>query len=218
MANKIILKKSSVTSKVPLTTDLEFGELALNYADGRLYFKKSDGTTIDFFTTATAAVSSVDGNTGDVTSAQLLTAIKKEDGVSSGLDADLLDGQHGAYYLDWANVTNKPTTVELEHSQISSNSATTSSVSQVSVDSFPSATYRSAKYYVQMTSGSAYHVIEISLLHDGTDVNLVQYGEIRTGASLGTFDASITSGTLNLLFTPTNATTTVKLTRTAIEV
>lgn len=49
MSSNIILKKSSVVSKVPLTTDLEFGELALNYADGKLYYKKSDGTTIDSF-------------------------------------------------------------------------------------------------------------------------------------------------------------------------
>jgi len=41
MSNKIILKKSSVGAKVPLTTDLEYGELALNYADGKLYFKDS---------------------------------------------------------------------------------------------------------------------------------------------------------------------------------
>ena len=32
------------------------------------------------------------------TSAQLLTSIKTVDGASSGLDADLLDGQHGAHY------------------------------------------------------------------------------------------------------------------------
>lgn len=49
MANKIVLKKSSVTNKVPLTTDLDYGELALNYADGKLYYKKSDGTTVDSF-------------------------------------------------------------------------------------------------------------------------------------------------------------------------
>lgn len=30
------------------------------------------------------------------------------DGASSGLDADLLDGQEGSYYLDWTNATNKP--------------------------------------------------------------------------------------------------------------
>jgi len=41
MSNKIILKKSSVGAKVPLTTDLEYGELAVNYADGKLYFKNS---------------------------------------------------------------------------------------------------------------------------------------------------------------------------------
>lgn len=39
MANRVILKKSSVLGKTPLTTDLEYGELALNYADGKLYFK-----------------------------------------------------------------------------------------------------------------------------------------------------------------------------------
>lgn len=33
------------------------------------------------------------------------------DGTGSGLDADLLDGQHGSYYLSWANFTNKPTTL-----------------------------------------------------------------------------------------------------------
>jgi len=42
MSNKIILKKSSVTTKVPQLTDLEFGEVALNYADGYLYFKNSN--------------------------------------------------------------------------------------------------------------------------------------------------------------------------------
>lgn len=30
------------------------------------------------------------------------------DGSGSTLDADLLDGQQGSYYLDWTNVTNKP--------------------------------------------------------------------------------------------------------------
>ena len=38
------------------------------------------------------AVLSVDGNTGNITALQLLNAIKKEDGINSGLDADLLDG------------------------------------------------------------------------------------------------------------------------------
>lgn len=40
----IKLKKSSVPGKLPQPGDLDFGELAINYADGQLYFKKSDGT------------------------------------------------------------------------------------------------------------------------------------------------------------------------------
>lgn len=38
----ILLKKSSVAGKVPLSADLAYGELAINYADGKLYFKDSN--------------------------------------------------------------------------------------------------------------------------------------------------------------------------------
>ena len=51
MANKIILKKSSVVSKEPLSTDLDYGELALNYADERIYFKNSNNVIKSFSTT-----------------------------------------------------------------------------------------------------------------------------------------------------------------------
>lgn len=44
MANRIRIKKSGVQGKVPLTTDLELGELAINYYDGKLYTKKDNGT------------------------------------------------------------------------------------------------------------------------------------------------------------------------------
>jgi hypothetical protein len=41
MANTVKLKKSSVQGKIPQSADLDYGELALNYADGKLYFKDS---------------------------------------------------------------------------------------------------------------------------------------------------------------------------------
>lgn len=41
---QVKLKNSAVTGKAPLVTDLAYGELALNYADGILYYKKSDNT------------------------------------------------------------------------------------------------------------------------------------------------------------------------------
>jgi len=48
MANKVLLKKSSVAAKIPLSTDLDYGELALNYADGKLYFKNSSNAIQSF--------------------------------------------------------------------------------------------------------------------------------------------------------------------------
>jgi hypothetical protein len=44
MANQVILKKSSVAARVPVAGDLAFGELALNYQDGLLFYKKADST------------------------------------------------------------------------------------------------------------------------------------------------------------------------------
>lgn len=48
------------------------------------------------------------GATADQTASEILTAIKTVDGAASGLDADLLDGQQGTYYLDANNFTNMP--------------------------------------------------------------------------------------------------------------
>jgi archaellum component FlaG (FlaF/FlaG flagellin family) len=98
MANKVLLKKSSVAAKVPVAADLDYGELALNYQDGKIYYKKADNS-IDSFSSAVgsvAGVASVAGNTGAVTATQLITAINTVDGSGSGLDADLLDGINGA--------------------------------------------------------------------------------------------------------------------------
>ena len=53
MANKVLLKKSSTAAKVPLVGDLDYGELALNYTDGKLYYKTASNT-IDQFDSITA--------------------------------------------------------------------------------------------------------------------------------------------------------------------
>ena len=108
--------------------------------------------------------------------------------------------------------------IRLVNSQQNTGSITTSSTSQVTLDSFAIASYRSAKYLVQMTSGSSYHMIELSLIHDGTTVYLSQYGEVKTGSSLGTFDASISGSNLSVLFTPTNSITTAKFFATLIPI
>jgi hypothetical protein len=44
MSQNIQLKRSSIPGKVPTTEQLNLGELAINTNDGKLYFKKNDGT------------------------------------------------------------------------------------------------------------------------------------------------------------------------------
>ena len=47
MANTIKIKNSGTAANVPSAASLEYGELALNYADGKLYFK-TGASTVDF--------------------------------------------------------------------------------------------------------------------------------------------------------------------------
>jgi hypothetical protein len=63
MANKIIMKRSSVAAKVPLATDLDVGEIAVNLADAKLYTKNAGGTVIELG--GGGGVS--DGDKGDIT-------------------------------------------------------------------------------------------------------------------------------------------------------
>lgn len=74
MANKIILKKSNIAAKVPLDTDLDFGELALNYRDGALYYKDHTGTVRNLIEPPPS-------------------------GAGSGADADFLDGIDSTEFL-----------------------------------------------------------------------------------------------------------------------
>jgi hypothetical protein len=75
--SQVILKKSSVAAKVPLVTDLAFGEVALNYQDGKLYYKKADGTTIGSFIDASTVtyVGTTSISLGRASAAQTLTGV-----------------------------------------------------------------------------------------------------------------------------------------------
>lgn len=43
MAQTVQLKRSAVSGKIPLTTDIALGEIAVNTYDGKLFIKKDDG-------------------------------------------------------------------------------------------------------------------------------------------------------------------------------
>ena len=80
MSTKLILKKSTVGGKIPTAGDLEYGELALNYADGKLYYKDNTDTIRSF----------VDSD--------ILLAYLTE--VTDSLQNDLMDSQEVANLID----------------------------------------------------------------------------------------------------------------------
>jgi len=111
------------------------------------------------------------------------------------------------------------TSVALANGILRSVTLTTSATTANQVlDSIAIATFRSVKYQISITSGSAYHMTEVSIIHDGTDTYITEYGTILTGASLASFDADISGGNLRLLTTPANAVTTYKVMATVINV
>jgi len=102
---------------------------------------------------------------------------------------------------------------------LSSNTLTTTSTSADTVSSVSATVNRSATFQVQVTRGTQYHMTTINVIHDGTNAFLSEYGTIRTGESLATFDADISGGNLRLRVTPTSTASTVfKLSKTTIKV
>jgi hypothetical protein len=63
MSTKVLLKKSSVLGKTPLRDDLSYGELALNYADGKLYFRNSSDQINSFYANPTLDLVTDNGST-----------------------------------------------------------------------------------------------------------------------------------------------------------
>lgn len=104
-------------------------------------------------------------------------------------------------------------------SDSSGTSATVATTSATAVDTWAVATYRSARYLVQITQGSAYQVSEILVIHNGTTTTMTEYAVLETNSALGTFTSDISAGNARLVVTMGSATSaTIKIHRTLITV
>lgn len=126
MASRIKLKKSSVPGKVPLAADLEYGELAINYADGKLYYKSAENEIKWFAINELTDHGGLAGLLDDdhtqyvhVNTARTITAAhtfnpiqegapfilgpNSKEQLVEGLNADLLDGRDSTYFYSPSN-------------------------------------------------------------------------------------------------------------------
>ena len=191
MANTTIqLKYSTVTGNTP--SQLEYGELAINSADGKLFYKDSSDN-IDF--------------------------IENFQG-PSGLDGEVQfndEGELGAdesFTYDKANSTLSIVKTRVNSAfDITGNTVTTTTTDSTVLFSFPTATYGSGKFVVQATDNTKRQVTEILVVHDGTTAYATEYAIIRTNGNLFNLEVDIDSNNVRLKTTSTSSnSTTYKVT------
>lgn len=77
------------------------------------------------------------------------------------------------------------------------------------VDTWATATYRSAKYLVQITQGSNYQVSEILVVFSGTTTYMTEFAVIETNGALATFTSAVNGSNVELRVTMGSATSAV---------
>ena len=116
----------------------------------------------------------------------------------------------------------------LNHSDINDNTTTVASSATTQIDSFSSATYRSAKYFISISdaTNSRFEIVEANLIHgpsaDSTiEAYLTVFGNTSSYGNPGelcTFTADIDDGNVRLLATNISSDSTVfKFQRTLID-
>lgn len=187
MSNTTIqLKYSSSTGNTP--TFLEFGELALNLADGKLFYKNVN-EEIDFFENFPGPA----GLNGEV---------QFNDSGELGSDE--------TFSYDKANNVLSVITLRANNSlDVTSSSETTNTTNETIIFYFDSTVYGSGKFVVQATDTSKRQVSEILVLHDGVTAYATEYAVIRTNGNLFNLDVSIESSNVVLKATSTSSNSTV---------
>ena len=155
-------------------------------------------TVVQFRRGTTAQNNSFTGSVGEISIDTTLNTIRVHDAATAGGN-ELLK----------KDVSNLVTTVS------------SIGTSATAIDTFATATYRSAKYLISVkdVTNSQYQTCEIIVVHDGTTAYISTYGVVVTGASSRmSFTATIAAGTLTLYGTGVSASNTVKLIRFVVPV
>jgi hypothetical protein len=127
--------------------------------------------------------------------------------VTSGT-ANIFTSVTGTINIGASTSTSSVGTLALNSQNYNSSAETAGITTATVVSSFAIATYRSAKYILQVsctagTDSGAYQVSEVLVIHNGSTAQMVDYGVVKTGASLVVFTAAVNGANLELTATPT---------------
>lgn len=179
------------------------------------------------FTTVTATTSaSIDGvviqdNTISATSNADLELSSAGSGtvVMNGISFPTADGSSGQVLkTDGSGQLGFATaSAQLNHSDINDNTTTVASSATEVIDTFDSATYRSAKYFISIsdTTNDRYEIVEANVVHGpSADSTIESYITVfgsttNYGSPLATFTTDVLNGNVRLLATSISSDSTV---------
>ena len=140
----------------------------------------------------------------------------------NNVDADLLDGQEGAFYQNASNLTGSAsgiTSVTVNSIMtVVSTTVTVATAGTTAVDNFSTSTFRAAKYIISVsdTDDTTFATTEALVVHNGTAASLTQFGDVTVGSGTvpdPAFDADVAGGNCRLLVTTNSNNQTIKVTR-----
>ena len=112
----------------------------------------------------------------------------------------------------------------LNHSDIADATTTVASSATTVMNTFPHATYRSAKYFISITTAdeARYEILEANVTHNGSDAFISTFGSVSNyggSGGLATFTAAINGSNVEVRVTNITADSTVfKFQRIALDV
>jgi len=165
--------------------------------------------TVQYGTGAGAGTIAVD--TGSTTAGMFTSGITD---VNIGLAANVVICGSGKTLTARGNVSadNLQATTLSVADFYSSRTAISVGSDNTTIDSFPSSSYRSAKYTIKISDNTGYQAVEVLLVHDAVTPLITIYGSISTtSAELITLTTVISGSNVLLRASPVNSSTSVNV-------
>ncbi len=209
MANTSLIKRSSVANKVPTTSDLSLGELAVNTYDGKLFLKKSVGGTESIVDLTNA--DKLDGQDGSYYTGYTDTAISNL--IDSAPNALNTLNELSAALNDDANfsttVTNSiATKLPLAGGTLSGDLTVNGVVITGSTTNLATNSIASSTQLAVASLGGNNNYVDLSILGGRTGRSIIKFGD-QDNYNIGSVEYFHNDNSLNFF---TNGSTTSRLT------
>jgi len=148
-----------------------------------------------------------------------IEALQTKVGIDGSEDENSLDYKVADIISQLDSLGNNTDTIQTLLGLEGNNDLTVSGIeNKTTLDSFNKTQYRVVKYILSISRGSNYYTSELSVLNDGTNINLSESNVIsNTNTTLATVTFEENSGIINLCVTPTSTAVTARYYRTALK-